>query len=228
MRMRFSWGGAAALVVACLLATGAARAGQAGDLVFADRGPWALGDRTLVWTMTHQGPAAPNFARFDNGSLTLSQATDPSDGKPVLHLDQKSDALSRRIGPFPTSGGDPVVTYFLESTTRDMAALTGGNPDYIRNRLKDAVFRGGEVTGTADAPEVVLRPFADDPNKARMHGFETLEIRFRMGADPSQPVREMIARTTGPVAAPPAQPTVPGAAPVAPEPAPYLHALALQ
>ncbi len=226
MTMRYSWIGAAALVLAGVLATGAARAGEAGDLVFADRGPWALGDRTLVWSMTHDGPAVPGFAAQDRGSLTLSQALDPSDGKPVLQLDQKSTQRSRRIGPFPTSGGDPVVTFFLESTARDMAALTGGSPDYIRNRIKDAVFRGGEVTGAEGAREVVLRPFADDPNRARMQGFETLEIRFRMGADPRQPIPEMVARTAAPVAVPMPQPAPPGVAPIAP--APYVHALALQ
>ena len=144
----------------------------------------------------------------------------------MLQLDQKSTQRSRRIGPFPTSGGDPVVTFFLESTARDMAALTGGSPDYIRNRIKDAVFRGGEVTGAEGAREVVLRPFADDPNKARMQGFETLEIRFRMGADPRQPIPEMVARTAAPVAVPMPRPAPPGAAPIAP--APYVHALALQ
>lgn len=216
---------AAAMLAGCLAGVPMAlAAGEAGDLIFADRGPWALGDRTLTWTLVHEGPASPAFVPVVDGRITLSETTDPSDGKPVLQLDQKARGRDRKIGRFPVSGGDPVVIFFLESTTRDMATLTGGNPDYIRNRIKDAVFRGGSVAREGGVTTVVARPFEGDPNSGRMHGFETLELRFVLGADPKAPIRELVARTAGPVAA--AVPremagqTIP--------PAPYRHAMVLQ
>ena len=220
--MRYMRNWAAAVAVAFL--AGGAVAGEAGDLVFADRGPWTLGDRTLTWTMTHNGPEAPNFIRVTDGSVTLAEVTDPSDGKPVLQIDQKTDARSRKIGPFPVSGGDPIVIFFLENTARDMAALTGGSPFYIRNRIKDAVFRGGEVARDGDTTTVTLKPFADDPNASRMHGFETLTLRFVMGPDPRTPIREFVAETSGPVA-PPAPPQMAGQT-IAPKP--YRNIMVLQ
>ena len=225
MRHLRNW--AAAAVLAGLGATGLtapASAGEASDLVFAERGPWQLGDRKLVWAMTHAGPEAPNFIQVRDGSVTLAEVADPSDGKPVLQLEQKTDSRTRRIGPFPVSGGDPMVVFFLENTARDMAALTGGSPFYIRNRIKDAVFRGGEVEREGEVTTVTLRPFADDPNKERMHGFETLSMRFVLGPDPKAPIREMIAETAAPVA-PPAPPQMAGQTIT---PAPYRSAMVLE
>lgn len=215
---------ALALALGAAAALAPAQAGEAGDLVFAERGPWALGDTKLVWAVTHAGPQAPNFVQITDGSVTLAEVTDPSDGKPVLQLEQKTDTRTRKIGPFPVSGGDPVVIFFLENTARDMAALTGGSPFYIRNRLKDAVFRGGEVARDGDVTTVTLRPFADDPNKDRMHGFESLTMRFVMGPDPKAPIRAFMAETSAPVA-PPVPPQMAGQT-IAP--APYRSTMVME
>lgn len=223
-------GVAAALALGLVLAApigGAAGASEAGDLVFAERGPWSLGDKVLSWAVTREGPARPDLPPMGAGTLSLAQTVDASDGKPVLQLTQSwagGAAPERRIGPFPVSGGDPAVIYFLESTTRDMATLSGGSPDYIRNRLKDALFRGGRVSRADGRTTVELAPFADDPNRARMHGFDTLTLRFVLGDDPKAPIREMVAATAGPVAAElPREMAGQTAAPTA-----YRHALVLQ
>ncbi len=179
------------------LAPSHALAGEAGDAVFAERGPWSLGDAQLRWSVHVEGPEAPGFLRINDGSVTLAQAVDPSDQKPVLQLTQKTDTRTRQIGPFPISGGDPVLTFFLEQTARDMARLTGGSPFYIRNRIKDALFQGGQITRTGDQAVASFTPFAQDPNGARMGGFQTLTLTFVLG-DPRQPIRELRAETQGP------------------------------
>ena len=169
-------------------------AAKAGDAVFSERGPWDLGEQRLEWQVTVQGPAAQGFRPTTDGRLVLFQDIDPSDQQPVLRLDQKSDDRARKIGPFPMSAGDPVLTFFLEQTVRDMATLTGGSPDYIRNRFKDAIFRAGELAETGGQSVATFRPFADDPNAARMQGFETLTLTFIMD-NPSDPIRELRAET---------------------------------
>lgn len=169
-------------------------ANEAGDLVFAERGPWDLSAGALVWNVTQQGPEVEGFKPLGTGTITLTQAVDPSDGKPVLQLAEDTGRIKRKIGPFPTTGGDPTLTFFLESTARDMAALTGGSPFYIRNRLKDALFRGGAVEQKDGQTVAVFEPFKDDKNTDRMYGFETLVLRFTLqGAD--QPIRRMSAQT---------------------------------
>lgn len=172
-------------------------AGEAGDLVFAERGPWSI-ETPLVWQISQSGPAVAGFSPLGQGTMTLRRTTDPTDGKPVLELAEDSPRIKRKIGPFPVTGGDPMLTFFLESTARDMASLTGGSPFYIRNRLKDALFRGGEVQTEGDARVAVFTPFRGDKNAERMMGFQSLELRFTLD-DPKQPIRQMQART-GPLA----------------------------
>lgn len=169
-------------------------AAEAGDAVFTERGPWDLDDRRLEWQMTVEGPAAEGFQPVPEGKVTLSETIDPSDQQPVLQLTQETQARTRQIGPFPISAGDPVLTFFLEQTARDMSALTGGSPHYIRNRLKDSLFRGGEVAQADGTTTATFKPFAEDPNAARMHGFQTLTLTFVMN-DPTQPIRELKAET---------------------------------
>lgn len=188
-------GVAVALMLA--LAAGAAWAGAAGDAVFAERGPWTLGDEALRWDVHVEGPQAEGFLPITAGAVTISEGIDPSDQKPVLYLTVNTDTRERRIGPFPVSGGDPALTYFLEQVTRDMATLAGGSPFYIRNRIKDAVFRGGEIAASGEERVATFRPFADDPNAARMGGFETLTLTFALDHDPKAPIREMRAETQG-------------------------------
>ncbi len=179
-----------------ILTAGHVHAGEAGDAVFAERGPWSLDGKELRWTVHVEGPEQPGFLPIDDGSVTLAETIDPSDQQPVLQLTQKTDSRTRQIGPFPISGGDPVLTFFLEQTARDMAGLTGGSPFYIRNRIKDALFRGGQITQQGQQSVASFTPFADDPNGARMGGFQTLTLTFVLG-DPRQPIREFRAETQG-------------------------------
>ena len=86
-------------------------------------------------------------------------------------------------------------------TTEELAMRMKYDARTIRNRLKDALFRGGHVSRADGRTTVELAPFADDPNRARMHGFDTLTLRFVLGDDPKAPIREMVAATAGPVAA---------------------------
>ncbi|WEF24368.1 hypothetical protein [Paracoccus sp. S3-43] len=179
-----------------VLSPGMAAAGEAGDAVFAERGPWSIEGRDLHWSLHVQGPQAQGFLPVRDGSLTLTQVIDPSDAQPVLQLVQKTDSRTRRIGPFPISAGDPVLTFFLEQVTRDMANLTGGSPFYIRNRIKEALFQGGRIAAHEGGSVASFQPFADDPNANRMKGFETLTLTFVLD-DPVQPIRELRAETAG-------------------------------
>ncbi|SNT68461.1 hypothetical protein [Paracoccus seriniphilus] len=178
------------------LASGPVVAGEAGDIVFANRGPWSLPDSSIAWTVNVAGPEAPGFLPVHDGSVTLAEIIDPSDQQPALQLIRKTDARSQKIGPFPISGGDPVLTFFLEQTSRDMARLTGGSPFYIRNRIKDAVFRGGQIARDGDSVVATFQPFAADPNAAKMNGFQTLKLTFVLD-DPAAPIRELRAETEG-------------------------------
>ncbi len=185
----------AVMTIGCGLPA-ASFADEAGDLVFTDRAPWALGSEGEVWALDIVAPAGAQVHTITDGTLSLVGTTDPSDGKPMLQLLEQGGGPERKIGPFPPDGGDPTVVFFLETVARNMAAISGGSPYYIRNRLKDSVFRGGDLVEEGGNKVAVFRPFVDDPNKERMRPFDQLELRFVI-ADPKAPIHSMIASTGG-------------------------------
>jgi hypothetical protein len=139
----------------------------------------------IAYSHARSGNPAADFQPVVAGRILL--VTEPAqDGRRSLSLTIESEGRQREIVDFPASGGNPVLMVFLESTVRSMAALTGGSPFYIRNRIKDALRQGGQpvdlsqdsALGQVAAREVVLHPFADDPNRDRMGAFADLALRF--------------------------------------------------
>jgi len=171
-----------AVVLAVLLAAGPGFAGPLSDLIFA---PGAAVGTAPELSYAH--------ARTVPADLPEDAALPKAVVDEVLTLAQSSGEAPRRVltrqGPgegaspvseFPLSGPDPVLLYFLESTARNMAALTGGSPFYIRNRIREALGQadlGTEVTvGDTPARQIVLRPFQADPNRASMGAFAELAL----------------------------------------------------
>ncbi|MBA4491116.1 hypothetical protein [Paracoccus sp. S1E-3] len=176
-------------VLLALVLPVAAWTSEASDLVFADRAPWDPPATGLVWRISRDSDAGAT-----QSELLLEPRTD-ADGSQILQMSERNDAATRPLSRFPISAGDPVVVYFLEALTRDMARMTGGSPFYIRNRIRDGMGAGAQVTRAPEGVAVVLTPFADDENAARMGGFASLSLRFDLGPDPTDPIRHLRAET---------------------------------
>ncbi len=156
----------------------AAQAGEAQDLLFATGALEDVAPGTrLAYAYTREtAPENPVVPQVPSGRVTLTAGADSA--SVVL------EAAGRRtaIDELPAGAGNPVFLVFMEETVRAVAALTGGSPFYIRNRLRDALASGGatvavEAAGGA-ATRLEFRPFADDPNAARMRGMDALALGF--------------------------------------------------
>ncbi len=86
--------------------------------------------------------------------------------------------------------GNPMAMFFMESTVREVARLTGGSPFYIRNRFKESLLAENPIRpvslpfgGGVEAHEILLTPFADDKNRGRMGPFADLTLRFTVSPD---------------------------------------------
>jgi hypothetical protein len=184
--------GLKALLLAAAAATVAApqaSAGEAQDRIFAlgVLDEVATGER-LVYGHRRAGSVADAGAvpPIVDGEVTIaltdSEATDGRDAEVTLRSGEQTRALTS----FPAAAGNPLLMLFMENSVRAMAAATGGSPHYIRNRMREALRTqdqgapaeiqvGGE---TVQGRRYSFRPFADDPNAARMGAFAELEISF--------------------------------------------------
>lgn len=109
----------------------------------------------------------------------------------VATLQERTEEAARALGQFNAGVGNPLCMYFLERTIRSVAEETGGSPFYLRNRIKDALHDPLEVREvevdwlgrTVAGTEIVLAPFANDPNVDRLGDFADLRISLVVGED---------------------------------------------
>jgi hypothetical protein len=130
-------------------------------------------------------PSDPRLPDIADGRAELTIETAESDRR-RLRLTLTENGATRPVPPFPADAGHPVLLVFLETIVRTMSTTTGGNAYYIRNRIREALWEGGE-TGTTKfdhagtpvaADRTTIRPFAEDPNRDRMGPFANLELSF--------------------------------------------------
>jgi hypothetical protein len=166
--------------------SGPALADPMTDALFATGIFEALPEATeIAYSHVRSGTSAPDFQPIAEGHIRLITGR-AEDGAQSLSLTIDADGRKREVVDFPASGGNPVLMVFLESTVKSMAALSGGSPFYIRNRIKDALRQGKGLReaqtmyndAETDVIEITLHPFKDDPNRDRMGAFADLELHI--------------------------------------------------
>ena len=170
-----------------LLAASPVRAESAFDLVFRSGTLEGLPEGTEL----HYDATGLEDARDQSAWREVVVDLGPESSARLEAQTSGEDAEARPLGSFDAAIGNPVGMMFLEQTVNSVAAATGGSPFYIRNRIREALGGPGEVAEmTADwdgaevpATEVALRPFAEDPNRARLGRFADLEIRVVVSED---------------------------------------------
>ena len=115
----------------------------------------------------------------------------------MLEMRETGGGIDRVVGRYPVEGMDPVLVYFLETTTRNMSALAQGSADYIRNRIKASLREGAQISAAEGGSRVVLMPFARDPNAPRMQGFDKLTLTLDIRAEAGAPIRAFVAEAPG-------------------------------
>ncbi|WP_299359864.1 hypothetical protein [uncultured Paracoccus sp.] len=109
------------------------------------------------------------------------------DGAGMLVLSSEEPGESQPMASFPAAGGNPVLLFFLENVVRNLAVATGGSPFYLRNRMLETLVAADLLAAAGGPTEILIHPFAQDPNRARLGPFADLQIGLRL--DPGDPAR---------------------------------------
>lgn len=201
-------GAATALSVALAAAT-PATAGPAGDRLFFEGAYSAVpAGATVRYAHTRGGvgvvqdnggqgggaqgegaQASRDAAAIRHGAIEVALRDTETGKEALVTLD--SDGEKRRLNPYPAGSANPLLMLFLESSLRSMSRITGGSAFYIRNRIKDSLRSGGEISeveteiggAKVKVEQIVFRPFAADKNRARMGDFADLELRFLLSKE---------------------------------------------
>lgn len=108
--------------------------------------------------------------------------------EPYTEVTLVNGKFKRKLHRFPATQGNPVFVAFLEASVSSIAFATKGSPFYIRNRIKDAFGKGGEVTEIdltdSSAKQITYHPFKGDRNAAKIgRAFEALKMTFVLSDD---------------------------------------------
>ena len=85
---------------------------------------------------------------------------------------------------------NPVVLYFLEREVREMQRLTQGQQNYFRKRIRMAVYQDAQLNDRevyyrgrpVAAREIVIRPYSQDPLRARYESLADKHFVFTLSA----------------------------------------------
>lgn len=171
--------GLAAIIMTLLpLAAGAATFGETvmapkllSDLPQGSILQWQL-DRSLPLAPPEAPPPAGGWRRLTAEEARHFTLTAESGDKLALRDEM------RQLAEFPASSPHPMLMMFLENVMRSVSQETGGNPHYIRNRMR-TTLGAAEV----EAGRLRIAPFLEDPNKSRFGAFADLQIEVLWSAD---------------------------------------------
>jgi hypothetical protein len=112
----------------------------------------------------------------------------------------------RAAGPFEDVSSNPVLMLFLEHHLEQLSRSVHANPRYLKNAIRAALrdkyrIEAGEssVDGRpVKTWRVLIAPFIDDPNKARMTGLEGLVYMLAVSEEVPGQVTELTATATRP------------------------------
>ncbi len=104
---------------------------------------------------------------------------------------------------------NPVILYFLEQDVREMHRRLGGSESYFRKRIRLAMAESADVHPVPvvvngkhiAASEVVIRPFVNDPMKAKLGLFENKSYAFTFSDQVPGGVVQLRSRVTADAAA---------------------------
>lgn len=179
--MRLTMTSVIAAALAVSLAAAPAKADpSATSLLFQNAHFDALPDGTVLsyrYERDTVDPTKLGGAFEDDIKLTLGEAG--ADGRREIVVQLFTGDRRKPAGPFSQMLGNPLVMLFLEADVNVMQELVGGNPRYLRNKIRAALRSGGDVAATTvtidgvevPAERIRLKPFADDVHRAELGAF---------------------------------------------------------
>lgn len=142
-------------------------------------------------TYAHDRSADPKIPvhTIKDGGIIVAHVAGNGEAADHTLVTLKQGGGQRTLEHMPADRGNPVFVVFLESSVSAVTYATKGSPFYIRNRIKEALAAGGEVSeGTVEvdgtehaATHIDYRPFRQDRNAQKMGAaFENLSMRFTL------------------------------------------------
>ena len=183
------------MLAAVLSASPAVTADRTGTDMLFDREQIAAVETGTLIEYAHDRRFAEGIKvpSVEDGSITVTVFEKEGNRRSQVRL---IDGKRKRVlDDFSGDRGNPVFVTFLESTLSSIAKATKGSPFYLRNRFKDAMATGGEVTEEEGRTRIAYLPFAKDRNREKLGAFADLRVEFVLDEETPGRFVELVAFT---------------------------------
>lgn len=139
---------------------------------------------TLQYAFERSGLLLPDLV--DRAELAVLKIG--PDGRKQVELRLYTGPEARRVSPPQGYRNNPMIVLFLQRDVEQMSRMTGGSPNYFRNRIRaafaePAAVQAETVTFSHDGrplegTKVTVRPFVNDPQIPRYAEFQHKRYEF--------------------------------------------------
>jgi hypothetical protein len=121
-------------------------------------------------------------------SITLTIDSDGLPGKKNVSVQVYTGDRARHLENIKNMDGNPVLLVYLDSAVEHFRQLAGGDFTYLKNRFSQYLGDGATIAPVkitykgqeVDGYRVTARPFADDPAKKKMNGYEKAKFTIAL------------------------------------------------
>ena len=136
--------------------------------------------------------------------MKIKIESDGAPGKKNIAIQVFSGERARDPQKITDMDGNPMVVIFLDNSVGHYMQLSGGDRAYLKNKFSKTLGDASKLTavkidykGTmVDGFRISVSPYADDPQRAKMRGFETAEFTIALSDKIPGYLAQMIANYT--------------------------------
>jgi len=181
-----------ALVLAFAAAPVLADQYEAADLIFENSHLDLVSKGTNVaYKFEHQVSDEKLLGKAFTDDIKIAVTDVNAEGQRVLDVTVFTGDRQRPVQNYDGLTINPVFIWFLDKCVENYRTVAGGKQPYLKGRMKEAfvdkptledvkIEFGGK---TIDAKKVTIAPFAKDPNRQKMQGYENSKFSFVMSKD---------------------------------------------
>ena len=136
--------------------------------------------------------------------ITVDVESDGAPGKKNVVVKLYSGERARDPQRITDMDGNPMLVVFLDNALGRFQQLAGGNRGYLKNKISKSIGDDSTLTpvkisyngADVDGYRVQVKPFANDPSRAKMRGYEVAEFSIVISDKIPGQFAQMIANYT--------------------------------
>lgn len=165
---------------------------EAADLIFKERHLDLVGKGTgVAYKFEHKVSDEKLMGKAFTDDIKIAVTDVNAEGQRILDVTVFTGDRQRPVQNYDGLTINPVFIWFLDKCVENFRTIAGGKQPYLKGRMRDSFLDKPKLEDvkiefggkTIDAKKVTIVPFANDPNRQKMQGYENSAFSFVLSKD---------------------------------------------